>query len=143
MEFNKIDKNIWIGTNQCCQEHFEKKLLDKGITADVSLEEKRVDAPFGVKSYLWLPTRDHYAPTQEQLQIGSEHIGHLVDTGKKVYVHCQNGHGRAPTLVAAYYIRRGMSVKDAIKKINAKRKGAHINERQERALKTFARSAKA
>lgn len=117
--------------------HFEKKLMDKGITADVSLEEKRVDAPFGVKSYLWLPTKDHYPPTQNQLQIAAEHIGHLIDTGNKVYVHCKNGHGRAPTLVAAYYIHRGMEVKEAMKKIKTKRKSTHINERQQRALTRF------
>jgi hypothetical protein len=38
-EYTKITKNIFIGSNQCCQVHFKKSLLDKGIKADISLEK--------------------------------------------------------------------------------------------------------
>lgn len=142
VRYNQIDKNIWIGTNQCCQTHFEKKLLDKGITADVSLEEKRVDAPFGVESYLWLPTVDHTPPTIDQMELGAEHINHLIANKHKIYVHCQNGHGRAPTLVAAYYIFKGMTVGGAIRKVERKRQGAHINELQKEGLEAFKKRMK-
>jgi protein-tyrosine phosphatase len=134
---NKIDSHIWIGSNQCCEMHFDKKLLKKGINSDISLEENRVDAPFGVESYLWLPTMDHTPPSVEQLELGTWHIKNLVNTRRKVYVHCKNGHGRAPTLVAAYYIREGMTVDAAMKKIKTKRKEVHFEKSQIAALKKF------
>ena len=137
MNHSQIDEYIWIGTNQCCRTHFEKALLDAGLSADISLEENRVDAPFGVESYLWLPTVDHTAPSQEQLELGSWHIKHLVDAGRKVYVHCKNGHGRAPTLVASFYIREGMDVDKAIETIKAKRPEVHIEKIQREALEAF------
>ena len=135
--YSQIDENIWVGSNQCCQIHFDNELIKEGVTSDISLEKERVDAPFGVESYLWLPTADHTAPSQEQLGLGSWHIKNLVDTGRKVYIHCQNGHGRAPTLTAAYYIREGMEVDDAIAKIKAKRPEIHIEDVQRAALETF------
>lgn len=139
-QYNKIDELIWIGTNQCCVVHFDVKLLKMGIKADVSLEEKRVDAPFGVNSYLWLPTVDHTPPSLDQLKLGVQHLTVLMQEKTKTYVHCQNGHGRAPTLVAAYYISTGMSTAAAIKKIKSKRQGSHINAKQKKGLESFAKT---
>ena len=139
IDYHYIIDGIYIGTNQCCQMHFAKELLAKDITADISLEEKRVDAPFGVKFYLWLPVKDHTAPSQEQLAIGVLMLRKLVALKKKIYVHCKNGHGRAPTLVAAYLISRGKSVKEAVAIIKKHRPGAHLVPDQQRALAKFAR----
>ena len=44
-EYNQITKYIYLGTNQCCQTHFSKKLLKKGVKADISLEKERLDHP--------------------------------------------------------------------------------------------------
>lgn len=140
IEFSKIDNRIYIGTNQCCRYHFNKNLLSKGISADISLEENRVDAPFGVQSYLWLPTIDGTAPSDHQLNLGVKHLTNLVNEKHKVYIHCKNGHGRAPTLVAAYYISLGHSVADAIKMVLSKRRGAHLNQKQKEALSAFAQT---
>ena len=140
IQFDQIDDQIWIGTNQCCKTHFDKKLVEKGITADISLEEKQVDTPFGVESYLWLPTLDHTPPSPNQLMLGVEHLKVLIAEGSKIYVHCQNGHGRAPTLVAAYYISTGKSVDEAIEFVHSKRQGAHINEAQKKGLEGFSKT---
>ena len=96
-----------------------------------------MDAPYGVDYYLWLPTRDHFAPRPDKLITGAQFLKHLVDLGHKVYVHCQFGHGRAPSLVAAYLILEGMTPKDAITLIKKKRKVVHPNDRQKRALEKF------
>lgn len=108
-----------------------------GITADISLEEIRIDTPFGVKSYVWLPVKDHHPPTQYQFEIGVAAIGNAVRVKKKVYVHCKNGHGRAPTLVAAYLISQGMEVREAMKYITSKRSGVHFTDVQIRSLERF------
>lgn len=141
-EYSTITRNLIIGTNQCCIAHFRKELLAKGVQADISLEDRRVDAPIGVKHFLWLPVKDHHAPTKSQLELGVASLHYLAANKVKTYVHCTHGHGRAPTLVAAYLISTGMKPMQAINFINAKRPGAHLTERQIEALKKYARRLK-
>lgn len=138
-EYSKITEYIYIGTNQCCNPHFEKSLIKQGVKADISLEEKRLDRPFGVDYYLWLPTKDRKAPTFKQLLIGANFIKHAVYNKIKVYVHCEHGHARAPTLVAAYFILEGKDVRKALELIKKKRPIIHPNKFQIKALENFKR----
>lgn len=138
MAHNQITDHIWLGTNSCCIDHFEEDLLKKGITADISLEAERIDAAHGVEMYLWLPTIDKTAPTQKALWLGVDFIHNVIEAGDNVYVHCMNGHGRSPTLVAAYLIKYNkMSSEDAIALIASKRPEIHLEEVQIGALKKF------
>lgn len=138
LDFNNIADGIYIGTNQCCQTHFDDILRNEnGITADISLEKEKIDMPFGVDFYLWLPVENHRAPMEDQIYLGATAIEKLVEMGRRVYVHCQNGHGRAPTLVAAYLIRKGMDVNQAIDFIKSKRPGIHLEDEQVQALIDF------
>jgi len=141
-DYSRINRYIYIGTNFCCKVHFDKRLLKKGINTDISLEETSMDSPFGVKSYLWLPVKDHTPPTKYQFLVGINTIDSAIKTKNKVYVHCKNGHGRAPTLVAAYFISKGMSVSEAIKLIRSKRPEIHLRSRQLKALKNLAKKSK-
>lgn len=140
LEYNYITDGIYIGTNQCCQTHFDEKLKNEGIEADISLEEERVDAPFGVQFYVWIPVKNHAAPTNKQIDFCVTTLEKLANMGKKIYVHCQNGHGRAPTMVAAYLIKKGKSVDEAIEFIKAKRPTIHLEKVQKEALKEFSKS---
>jgi len=143
LDYNYITDGVYIGTNQCCQTHFEEKLKKKGIVADISLEEERIDAPFGVYFYAWIPVKNHAAPKQEQLEFGVSTLERLVSMGKKVYLHCKNGHGRAPTMMAAYLIKtRGMSAKDAEKFVKKQRPSMHLERVQREAIKKFAKKFK-
>lgn len=133
--YSKITNFIYIGTNECCQKkEFAKALLKKGIKADISLEEDKIDIAFGVKYYLWLPVKDHTSPTPFQFKIGISMIEQLVKAKKKVYVHCRKGHGRAPTLVVAYLITQGMELKQAIDFVKSKRPEIHFRPVQKAAL---------
>jgi protein tyrosine phosphatase len=136
-EYSKITDYIYIGTNKCCKKHFNESLFKKGIKADISLEEKMLDQPFGVNYYLWLPTKDGRVPSFKQLLIGANFIKQLVSNKIKVYVHCEHGHGRSSTLVVAYFILEGKSVDEAIGLIKKKRYGIHLNKYQIKALKIF------
>ena len=136
-DYSRINQYIYIGTNFCCKVHFDKRLLKKGIATDISLEETSMDSPFGVKSYLWLPVKDYYPPSRYQFLVGVSVIDNAIKTKNKVYVHCKNGHGRAPTLVAAYLISQGMSVSKAVKLIRSKRPEIHLRHRQLKALKNL------
>ena len=137
LEYDYITDGIYIGTNQCCQTHFDEKLKKEGITADVSLEEDRLDAPFGVDFYVWIPVKNHTPPSPDQLEFGVSTLKKFVQMGKKVYVHCKNGHGRAPTLVAAYLISKGKSPEEAEELVKSKRPTMHLEEVQREALQNF------
>ncbi len=141
LEYDYITDGIYIGTNQCCQVHFDENLLKKeGITADISLEKSRVDAPFGVDFYVWIPVENHAAPTRDQFDFGVSIIKKLVSMDKKIYIHCKNGHGRAPTLVAAYLVsEKGMSPKEAEEFIRSKRSTIHLEDVQREALGDYNR----
>lgn len=138
-DYDQITPYIFIGTNECCQMHFNKQLLGKHIAANISLEQEQIDASYGVKYFLWLPVRDHAAPTGTQLMVGANALADLVDAKVKTFVHCKNGHGRSPTLVAAYFILRGMSAEEAISFVESKRRAAHIEPPQKQVLKKFAK----
>jgi protein-tyrosine phosphatase len=137
LEYDYIDDGIYIGNNQCCQLHFDEVLKKEEIELDLSLEEDRIDAPFGVDYYVWIPVKDHDAPKIDQLKFGVWVIEKCVSEGKKIYVHCKNGHGRAPTFVAAYLIRKGMGVDEAIEFIRSKRSVIHLEDVQVEFLRKF------
>lgn len=139
LEYDPIIDGLFIGTNACCITHFELMLLAKGISADLSLEKKHLDLPVGVDYFVWLPVKDHTAPSAEQLRFGVSVIQNWVRLGIKAYIHCHNGHGRAPTLVAAYLIAKGKTAAQAIAYVTSKRRGSHINAAQRRALQHFAK----
>ena len=61
---------------------------------------------------------------------------------KKIYVHCKNGHGRAPTLVAAYFVTQGMSTDEAFAFIKKRRSTIHPNKQQVASVKEFEKTYK-
>ncbi|MEA3249495.1 MAG: dual specificity protein phosphatase family protein [Patescibacteria group bacterium] len=130
-EYTQIDDQIYIGTNACCAAHFDMELIDKDITADISLEGEKLDQPFGVESFVWLPTKDHTPPTRDAAETGIAALEEMLARGKKVYIHCKNGQGRAPTFYAAYLIRkRGMTPDEAVAHIKSKKPGVHLEDSQ-------------
>lgn len=99
-----------------------------------------MDCPFGVEFYLWMPIKDHHPPTQDQFKLGIVILKKLIELKKKVYIHCEKGHARAPTLIAAYFISEGMSLKEALNLLKSKRPVIHFNNEQINGLNTFERS---
>ena len=141
LEYNNIVDGIYIGTNFCCTTHFEEKLVRERITVDISVEEEHIDMPIGVEFYVWIPVKDKTAPTQDQLEFGVATLEKLVAMGKKVYVHCKNGHGRAPTLVGAYVMKKGKTLQEAETLLKEKRGSIHLENAQRKALEIFAQSS--
>lgn len=138
IDYSIVTDFIYIGTNACCRLHFDESLLAQGVRADISLEEERVDLAYGVDFYIWLPTKDHKPPSPDKLIFGVQALKFFVDHRLTCYVHCKNGHGRATTLVAAYLIVcQNMTVDDAIRFVQEKRIGAHIELNQRKALVEF------
>lgn len=135
--YDRINENIFIGNNMCCSAMLDEMLVKEGIYADISLEEKLADNPVGAKAFLWVPIVDHNGPTLENIKITNAFIRSVVDTNQKVYVHCKNGHGRAPTIVISYLMSTGMSYDDAYKLVKNKRPVIHLDIKQETFLKSL------
>lgn len=136
-EYSIITDQIFLGTNGCCVVHFEERLLEMGVHADISLEQERLDAAEGAKYFLWLPTKDHTAPSMAALRTGTHTMKELVEAGEKIYVHCRNGHGRGPTLIIAYFILMGQDVETSHAFVKEKRPVIHLDDVQMDRLKEF------
>ncbi len=137
-EYSQIDENVYIGTNACCQMHFDQELLQKGISCDISLEGESIDHPDGVECFLWLPTADHTPPTRDQIMTGIQSLEELLRLSKKVYIHCKNGHGRAPTFYAAFLmLKNSLTIETAIEAIRSKRPTMHLEASQINFLKSL------
>lgn len=138
LDYSFIADGIYVGTNACCTDHLAEMLRDEGVTVDISLEDERLDQPFGVEAYLWLPVEDHTPPARDQLAMGVAFIAQAVSLNKKIYVHCKNGHGRAPTLVAAYFVTHGKTSDAAFALIKSQRPSVHLQDEQIESVRQFA-----
>lgn len=143
-DYSKITENIYIGSDLCkgsdCPIHSEQfKTL--GVSAEINLtaEHKEIP-PDAIDLYTWMPVIDHTSPSPDQLEIGTSIIDQVVSKGKTIYVHCKAGHGRSPTMVAAYLIRfKEMGLDQAISYVSSQRPGVHLEEAQKEALFEFSK----
>jgi dual specificity MAP kinase phosphatase len=145
-DFSKITDQIYIGSDLCkggvCLIHGEE-FRKLGVSFEINLSRENNELPPKDMEigYAWFPVTDGYAPTQEQLEMGAYMINSAVSAGKKVFVHCKNGHGRSPTLVAAYLMKYArMSMEDALKLIKEKREEVHIEDAQMETLEKFGKT---
>jgi len=141
-DYSKITDNIFIGSDLCkghvCPIHSEQ-FRALGVASEINLtaEHKEIP-PDRMDIYAWIPVIDQKAPSQDQLEVGSLLIDTTVSKGKNIYVHCKEGHGRSPTMVAAYFIRyKGMEVEEAIAAVKVKRPDIHLEDEQKEALEKF------
>jgi protein-tyrosine phosphatase len=91
-------------------------LDDLGFTGVINMrDEYDYKAEVGNEPlrYLRLPTPDNTPPTLDHLAQGAAFIKEELDKGGKVYIHCWEGLGRGPTMVAAYFVSTGISPADA------------------------------
>jgi hypothetical protein len=139
---SKVTDNLWVGG-----QHYTRGLKQMelcGISASLNLREEADDAHGGValKKHLWLPTPDDDAPSLEQLQDGVTFIREAVGAGCKVYIHCAQGVGRAPTMAAAYLISEGNSPREAMDMIRKVRPFITPTPIQLRRLEEWAKVAR-
>jgi protein-tyrosine phosphatase len=137
-DVSQITEYIFLGTNLCCLTKSHIQILhDAGIDAEIDLEKERQDSMPGVPVYLWLPVPDKTAPSVEQFDAGVALMSRMVSGEKRIYIHCQYGHGRSPTMVAAYFISLGKTVDEAIEEITKARPEIHIEDVQRKALMEY------
>jgi len=66
----------------------------------------RVYKELGIEE-LYLPTTDHFEPSQEDLISALFFIKRYEAQGKSVYVHCRAGHGRSGAVAYAWLLLKG------------------------------------
>ena len=140
LRYHRITDHIYLGPQHG---KLGKRWLAKaGITASVNLRTVHSDTDHGLTfgEYCHLPTNDGEPPTQEQLARGVDFIRRVIDNGGRVYIHCQTGLGRAPTLAAAFLISEGFSIDRARGLISSVRPFTNLTSTQLEALAVFERA---
>lgn len=117
------------------------KLMERGITAVVNMRDEFDDARAGIApdEYLHLPTVDNTPPTLADLRQGVDFIRQQVEADGRVYVHCEAGVGRAPTMAAAYLIDQGMAPESAWDLLRRQRPFIRPTPTQVKQIQRFAR----
>jgi hypothetical protein len=88
-------------------------------------------------AHLDLPTLDRHPPSPEALARGVAFLREQAARGVTSYVHCASGAGRSATLVACYFVSRGMPPAEAIRALREKRRAVAPRACQRRAVEAF------
>jgi len=86
-----------------------------------------------------VPVVDMTAPTLDQIELCLRVIHRARSQQFGVLVHCTAGLGRTGTILATWYVERGLSASDAIAKVREMRPGSVEIADQEEAVRHFAR----
>jgi atypical dual specificity phosphatase len=85
------------------------------------------------------PLEDMEPPTQDQLDRCVSAIARANERKMGVAVHCGAGLGRTGVVLAAYFVSRGHSARNAISRIRRLRPGSIETDEQAAAVELFAR----
>jgi hypothetical protein len=140
VKYHKIMEGVYVGPQHGKLGH--RRLAAAGVTASLNMRTgySDVDNGVGFGEYLQLPTTDGTPPSLEQLREGAEFIRRVVAGGGSVYIHCQTGLGRGPTMAAAYLISEGRSLEEACEMIRTVRPFTDIRPGQLERLQEFERA---
>lgn len=116
-------------------------LRKSGVDLVISLSEDQIarkwinDAGLMV---VHVPVPDMTPPTARQLEMCLDTIARAKKSGMGVAIHCTAGKGRTGTVLAAYFVATGLSVRSAIAKVRDLRPGSIETPEQEQAIEEFA-----
>ncbi len=116
-------------------------LKAQGIGAIIGLQAERSDDAGKIRraemEYLHIPIKDGHAPVQSQIQSMIDWINRERGIGRKVYMHCAAGVGRAPTMAIAYLVSTGLTTDQAVAEIKEKHHDTDPSPRQVDAVRQY------
>lgn len=86
---------------------------------------------------LYLPAKDTYPLTVEQLMDGARWCAEHIQQGGRVLIHCEHGVGRSVLLTCSVLVYDGMDASEALQLVQQKRWQAAPNSRQIQRLREF------
>lgn len=120
-------------------------LREQGIEILISLTETPAPRKWVNDAGLMLvhvPVPDMTAPDDEQFQLIFATFERARTAGLGVAVHCAAGRGRTGVVLASYFIARGDTAREAIRKVRNLRPGSIETREQEEAIEDLARRMK-
>jgi protein-tyrosine phosphatase len=117
------------------------KLAEFGVSGVLNMRDEYdyfEEVGLAKLAYLRLPTPDNTAPSLENLRQGVTFIQNQLEKGGGVYIHCWEGLGRGPTMVAAYFVSTGMTPDDAWAQIREVRPFIRPTREQVQRIEEFA-----
>tara|TARA_B100000945_G_C20425488_1_gene620294 strand:+ start:3015 stop:3518 length:504 start_codon:yes stop_codon:yes gene_type:complete len=84
-----------------------------------------------------IPVDNFYPPDDNKTLFGIEIIKKHINSNQKILVHCKEGVGRSPYIIAGYLITQGYSVYESLSLIKSKRWGVNLNKIQRKSIKQF------
>ena len=135
-----IDEPLVLGSSNPTDSQL-KRLYHEGFRSIISLLDEGEESPnyeieevegMGFKRYS-IPVKDFSAPSLDDFKAFLEAVHRALEYGK-VLIHCQAGLGRTGTMAAAYWIDKGLSVNEAIKKIRKSNPSFVPSDEQENSL---------
>jgi atypical dual specificity phosphatase len=88
-----------------------------------------------------VPVPDMEPPSDRQFDLVLDTIRRANDAGMGVAIHCAAGLGRTGTVLAAYFVAKGLSSREAVDTVRGLRPGSVETVEQERAVERFAARA--
>ena len=109
---NRIDETVVLGGAPFAFLDYPRKLKEEyGVGGVINMCQEwrgptRQYKNLGIEE-LYLPTTDHFEPSQEDLISALSFIKRHEAQGKSVYVHCRAGHGRSGAVAYAWLLLKG------------------------------------
>jgi dual specificity MAP kinase phosphatase len=116
-----------------------EKLKKLGIKSIIDLredhEKSKVSIPHEI-SYYSFSIKDDSAPESTSFHILASLMDECLQKGN-IYVHCRLGRGRAPMVVIAYLISKGLTLENAYQTVYDVRPYTYLNLIQKKSLYDF------
>lgn len=137
LKFCRINDHLYIGSQpkQAGFDHLRSHGINGVVNMRIEADDRRYD--MHDMDYCHLPVIDDAAPSPSQVSAGCHFIDTLISNGKRVYIHCGAGVGRAPTMAAAYRIWKGDSLQNTLNIIRQVRPFIFLTPPQMKFLRDF------